>query len=364
MGIPLFLFFASACGREERARLAAENAALQRQVSELTSAETLSRLAIERGNQMLAQEQNARMTERNLLAANVSNETARAAALETDLAATRQQADKMKAERDGLSGSLKAALARAEEAQGWDILRLKSGKTMIGRVQWVNADKVALTLPDGLMVTGAFTTVETIRIREEGLKPGQEAAPPPASPPAAAPAKPVKPAAPAAPATNKVEAAAAVIPAGPPPRVELDVIRYRNQKIGEAGKNLVLQIQAPELAITVTNPSIKDAVAGLKARIWVVARGVQDTSEYQLVYASEQSFDLGSKEEWTFTTEPRKLTARLADKLASRSGWELYGYLVRIERDGVVLAQKSSVSRLEKAVDLLQQKKEGAVFRL
>lgn len=359
----MLMLLGSSCGREERRRLAEENAALQLRVSEAEAAETLARMEVGRTEGLLAAEQKARQVERNMIAVQVSNDEARVKASAAEVAVAHKEAEELRKRLDASGVDLKAALERAENATGWDVIRLKSGKSMVGRVRWVGPEKLALELPDGLMVTGAVNTVEMLRIREPGLKPdASEPALVAPTPVAAAAATPVKT---AVAATNSVAAAATpVIPAGPPPRIELDVIRYRNQKVGEAGKNMVLQIQAPELEISVANPSIKDDVKGLKARIWIVARGVQDTAEFQIVYSGEQGFDLAAKATWTFTTEARKISARLADKFANRSGWELYGYLVRIERDGVLLAEKASVSRLAKILDVLEKKKEGAVFRL
>ena len=357
----MLLLLGVSCGREERQRLESENADLVRRVTELTAAETLARMEIGRAEALLEEERKARTVERNMFAVQVSNDEARVKASAAEIAAARKEGDELRKRLDAAGGELKAALVRAEDATGWDVIRLKSGKSMVGRVRWSSPEKVALELPDGLMVTGAVNTVEMLRIREPGLKPDASepalVAPTPVA--AATPAKP-----PVAPTNSVAAATSPVVPAGPPPRVELNVIRYRNQKVGEAGKNIVLQIQAPELEVSVANPSIKDEVTGLKARIWIVARGVQDTAEYQIVYAGEQVFDLAAKGTWSFTTEPRKISARLADKFANRSGWELYGYLVRIERDGVLLAEKASVTRLEKILDVLEKKKEGAVFRL
>lgn len=359
----MLMLLGSSCGREERRKLAEDNAVLQHRISEAEVAETIARMEVGRKESLLAAEQKARQVERNMFAVQVSNDEARVKASAADVAAARKEAEELRKRLDVAGADLKAALERAENATGWDVIRLKSGKSMVGRVRWVGPEKLALELPDGLMVTGAVNTVEMLRIREPGLKPDAvEAVLLAPTPVAAAAAVPVK--SPVA-ATNSVAAATSpVVPAGPPPRIELNVIRYRNQKVGEAGKNIVLQIQAPELEISVTNPSIKEEVGGLKARIWIVARGVQDTAEYQIVYAGEQTFDLAAKGTWSFTTEPRKISARLADKFANRSGWELYGYLVRIERDGVLLAEKASVTRLEKILDVLEKKKEGAVFRL
>ena len=359
----MLMLLGSSCGREERRRLAEQNVALEKRISEATAAETLARMEIGRSETLLEEERKARTVERNMFAVQVSNDEARVKASAADVAAARKEAEELRKRLAAADADLKAALERAENATGWDVIRLKSGKSMVGRVRWVGPEKLALELPDGLMVTGAVNTVEMLRIREPGLKPDvAEPAPVLPTPAAAAAVTPAKP--PVA-ATNSVATATSpVVPAGPPPRVELNVIRYRNQKVGEAGKNIVLQIQAPELEISVVNPSIKDEVTGLKARIWIVARGVQDTAEYQIVYTGEQVFDLAVKGTWTFTTEPRKISARLADKFANRSGWELYGYLVRIERDGVLLAERASVSRLEKILDVLEKKKEGTVFRL
>lgn len=357
------MLLGASCGREERRRMAEQNAALEKQVSEATAAETLARMEIARSEALLEEERKARAVERNMFAVQVSNDEARVKASAADVAAARKEAEDLRRRLDAAGKDLKAALERAENATGWDVIRLKSGKSMVGRVRWVGPEKLALELPDGLMVTGAVNTVELLRMREPGLKPdAAEPAPVAPTPAAAAPTAPVKP--PVAVTNSVASATSSGVPAGPPPRIELNVIRYRNQKVGEAGKNIVLQIQAPELEVSVANPSIKDEVNGLKARIWIVARGVQDTAEYQIVYAGEQTFDLAAKGTWSFTTEPRKISARLADKFANRSGWELYGYLVRIERDGVLLAEKASVTRLEKILDVLEKKKEGAVFRL
>lgn len=359
----MLMVLGASCGREERRRLAGENAALQQRISEAEAAQAIARIEVERTEALLAAEQKSRQVERNMFAVQVSNDEARVKASAADVAAARKEAEDLRKGLEATGKDLKAALERAENASGWDVIRLKSGKSMVGRVRWVGPEKLALELPDGLMVTGAVNTVELLRIREPGLKP--DAAEPAPVAPASAAAAAATPSKPPVAATNSVAAATSPeVPAGPPPRVELNVIRYRNQKVGEAGKNIVLQIQAPELEVSVANPSIKDEVTGLKARIWIVARGVQDTAEYQIVYAGEQGFDLAAKGTWSFTTEPRKISARLADKFANRSGWELYGYLVRIERDGVLLAEKASVTRLEKILDVLEKKKEGAVFRL
>ena len=368
----MLMLLGSSCGREERRRLEAENAALLRRVSEAEAAEALARMEVGRTEALLQAEQKSRTVERNMFAVQVSNDEVRVKASAAEVVAARKEVEDLRNQLDEASKGLKTALEQAENATGWDLIRLKSGKSMVGRVRWVGPEKLALELPDGLMVTGAVNTVELLRLREPGLKP--DAAEPVPAVPSASSAAPVAPSAaptprpstppPPAVVTNEVATTAASTPAGPPPRVDLNVIRYRNQKVGEAGKNVVLQIQAPELELTVSNPSIKDDVNGLKARIWIVARGVQDTAEYQIAYTSEQAFDLPAKAVWSFTTEPRKLTARLADKFANRSGWELYGYLVRVERDGVLLAEKASVSRLEKILDVLEKKKEGTVFRL
>ncbi len=364
----MLMLLGSSCGREERRRLQEQNAALQLRISEVEAAEALARMEVKRSETMLAAELKSRTVERNLFSVQASNDEVRVKASAAEVAAARKETEELRRQLDNVGDDLKAAIERAENATGWDLIRLKSGKSMVGRVRWVGPEKLALELPDGLMVTGAVNTVELLRMREPGLKPDAAAEPALVSPPTPAAAFPPSTPPPAAPkpagvTTNGV-ASASMLPPGPPPRIDLSVIRYRNQKVGEAGKNIVLQIQAPELAVTVANPSIKDDVNGLKARIWIVARGAQDTSEYQIVYAGEQSFDLPAKGTWSFTTEPRKITARLADKFANRSGWELYGYLVRIERDGVLLAEKASVTRLEKILDVLEKKKEGTVFRL